>query len=307
MKYASPYYRRLLAIQDAGVRGLKKKLTQALLGKGQESEIQWDEFRDMLSRVLLIADLAGRASAYVSAGIPGKKEPIKNSHIKALYADDPMFKIMPFVRAVNFMLTRASIPFHEVEALSRAAKNRAFWVAGVTKMETLDLLKNKLAMIPAGQMESTAEFVKFAREAAQSISDSHAETILRTNVSRAFNQAHVSETANKMGKYVALLRLDEVHDNRTRGNPNGLYPSPRHPHWQMDGYIASPHDPVWSVITPPNGYNCRASTTPITWETAQKKGWATSDGKRKMDAIRRHNGGRQKLLDSKIYPDAGFQ
>ena len=306
MKYASPFYRRLLAIQDAGVRGVNRRLTRALLATGQDSDKHWDEFRDMLSRVLLIADLAGRASAHAGAGVPHAKEPVEKTKIKALYADDPMFKIMPFVRAVNFMLTRASIPFHEVQALSHAAKNRAFWVAGLTKIETLDLLKKKIATFPAGKMGSTSEFIRFARDAAGSISDSHAETILRTNVSRAFNQAHVSETANKMSKYVALLRLDEVHDNRTRGNPNGLYPSPMHPHWQMDGYIASPHDPIWSVITPPNGYNCRASTTPITWDTAQKKGWSTPDGKLKMDAIRRHNGLRQKLLDAKIYPDAGF-
>lgn len=295
MRTASPYYRRMLAIQSAGEKTLNKKLAAAIAGKDDSA---WREFEDGLRRAIFISMLAGVASARVLD--PSRLH--RPGHVRSHYADDAMFKISPFERAVRFMTSRASIPDRRVEELSLLARKRAFWITGVTKMETVELFKRRIADFAAGKSVPVSEFVR----AAKAISDSHAETVLRTNLSRAFNQAHVDEVAGEMGKFVALLRLDEVHDNRTRGNPNGLYPNPDRPHWQMDGYLAAPRDPVWSIITPPNGYNCRASTTAITWDTAERMGLLS--GKRTLNhsRIRSKNGIRQKLIDSGVYPDPGF-
>src|SRR5262249_30012823 len=105
----------------------------------------------------------------------------------------------------------------------------------------------------------------------------------------------------------ALWVLHEIHDRRTRGNPGGLYPDAG-PHYQMDGFIEAPSNPVWAAIgwPGPAGFNCRRSVAPMTWATAQQRGFADESNQLIQSAIDAHNGPRWGYIASGAYPDPGF-
>lgn len=87
-----------------------------------------------------------------------------------------------------------------------------------------------------------------------------AETIARTNVLDSFNQAALSVYADPdLGDFVEALEYSAIMDSRTT-------PFCR----AYDGRVFARNDPVWSTITPPNHFNCRSTTIPVTalddWE-----------------------------------------
>jgi len=80
------------------------------------------------------------------------------------------------------------------------------------------------------------------------------ETIARTNITTAFNQAQLSVYAEpQLGDFVAGLEYAATLDSRTTEFCNAY-----------NGRRFKRNDPVWSTITPPNHFNCRSVMIPIT-------------------------------------------
>jgi hypothetical protein len=102
-----------------------------------------------------------------------------------------------------------------------------------------------------------------------------------------------------------LWRIKEVMDNRTRGNPLGLYPHDGH-HWQVNGYVNVMEEIVRQGCVPPCGRNCRAILVPVGWREAGRLGLITADGDVDRAAVRAYNGDRQGYIDRGQYPDARF-
>lgn len=109
----------------------------------------------------------------------------------------------------------------------------------------------------------------------------------------------------EMQSETALWCLREVRDNRTCGNPDGLYPRAG-PHFLMNGFLERPDHPVWAIIWPPNGLRCRASISPMPWSEAIAAGFATKNRKLIRSAINKWNGKRWRLIKSGRYPDPGY-
>lgn len=81
-----------------------------------------------------------------------------------------------------------------------------------------------------------------------------AETIARTNVMEAFQQARLAVYADPgMGDFVEALEYSAILDDRTT-------PFCR----AADGRVYPRGDAVWSRITPPNHFNCRSLLIPVT-------------------------------------------
>lgn len=80
------------------------------------------------------------------------------------------------------------------------------------------------------------------------------ETIARTNISDAFNQASLAVyTDPDLGDFVEAFEYTSILDSRTTDFCR-----------RYDGRIFMKNDDVWRNITPPNHFNCRSTLIPVT-------------------------------------------
>lgn len=122
------------------------------------------------------------------------------------------------------------------------------------------------------------------------------ETVYRTNINRAQSQGRLDICRDEMvRKFVPLMRFRSTKDTRTRET-----------HRKMDGYIATVDQIDRMGIPTPLGFNCRCSWTPVPISTAVSQGFCDEDGVPDFEAIKRHNGDKQTLIDKGLVPDTGF-
>lgn len=201
----------------------------------------WDRFRELFARAYIIADLIGRLGVANEARTLGRR---------VSYAEPLMTGRWDI--AINQFMSKVPMAKALVKKMMPIAKQKAFWVTGIESIEALGKIQELIAQRLTGQAPQR-EFIQQTQEdAAQSLSAARLETVMRTNVMTALNEGAMEEQKS-LGKSVSLLRLNEVHDPRTRGAPGTDNPGK---HWQMDGFIESPNHPIWLKIRPPNGFNC---------------------------------------------------
>jgi SPP1 gp7 family putative phage head morphogenesis protein len=128
------------------------------------------------------------------------------------------------------------------------------------------------------------------------LTTSRLETVLRTNTNRAATEG-LAETMRepKVQAFVPLVEYSATGDNRTRPTHQGL-----------DGYIGTMEMFDRQGIAPPCGFNCRCALIPVPAARALERGWTDVDGNVNYDALNRHNGKRQQLIDTRQIPDPGF-
>lgn len=103
-----------------------------------------------------------------------------------------------------------------------------------------------------------------------------------------------------------LWEIREVMDERTRGNPRGIYADDGF-HWQVNGYVNTMAEIVRQGCVPPCGRNCRARLAPVSWAEAERLGLVNADGSLDFAAVRAYNGERQGYIDRGQYPDPRFR
>lgn len=91
-------------------------------------------------------------------------------------------------------------------------------------------------------------------------SRAYAETVYRTNATAAYaiGQRRIA-AAPELAGVVAGFMFDATMDRDTRAN-----------HAAADGFVARAMDPAWSRLTPPLGFNCRCSISPVTRQEAER-------------------------------------
>lgn len=313
----------LAALEPAYLNALRARL------EGGNDAEHWQRFRRTFGRSLILSHLIGRASLLTNLRLQGVRVPVANPTIQpgefARYAEDIVTG--PFWEAIDVFRSKIPNLRQVVDRLTPYTKARAFWVSEVESHQAIARVRdyitkslegqhpNKAIVKPSGKVTmvvegSRADFVDtFNADAATlHLTRNRLQTVFRTNIMGALNEGQFAQIQSPgVQSEVALLMLDEVHDKRTRGNPSGLYPDAS-PHFQMDRFVAAPHDPVWNVIRPPNGYNCRASISPVTWERAEEMGLADAENKRLfLQRIQAYNGKRLEYIASGEYPDKGFR
>jgi len=183
----------------------------------------------------------------------------------------------------------------------------AFFVTGMTQRQveqTRDLLaqvvRQEASVSVAGKKLQTigvGDFVsKTVLETGTDLTAARLETVYRTNLNRAQTQGRLDVCRDPVVKqFVPLMRFRATKDGRTRET-----------HRAMDGFVATTEQIDAMGIAAPLGFNCRCSWAPISIATAVAQGWCDEDGNPDHEAIRRHNGQRQSLIDKGMVPDAGF-
>jgi hypothetical protein len=261
--------------------------------RGEDAEPYWERFRTVFIRAYVLADIIGRLGVANEARTLGRRLP---------YAE-PMVTGSWDAAIAQFM-TKLPMARQLVDRLLPVAKKKAFWVTGIESTEALSKIQERIAERLSGELvEDTSGFVHGVQaEFAEQLSTARLETVMRTNVMTALNEGAMEEQKT-LGDSVALLRLNEVHDHRTRGAPGTNNPGK---HWQMDGFVESPNHSIWQKITPPNGYQCRGNVSVIGWASAERLGFAR-DGGLIQSRLDEHNAARWEIINAGEYPDAGFQ
>ncbi len=321
----TPEIQSLQAASLAALRPLYVKAITAQI-EGVGSDDAWAEFRRVLIRSFFFADLIARAEVAAKIGPDAINNPAITTDDVKLYAEDTTLVTAPFWDAIN--LFRARIPqlAQVVKSASGSAKARAFWVTDIESKTALVKIKDRIAVNLEGvrsvavpdEATGTVEehhaglpaFIQSQRQAAIGLTDARLETVYRTNLSAALNAGTNAQlTEPETMDETALWVLHEVHDRRTRGNPNGLYPYPKFaPHWQLDGFIEAPNHPVWKRIgwPGPADFNCRRSLSPMVWATAIQMGLATKDRHLIQSAIDAKNGNKWGFINRGEYPNPAF-
>lgn len=169
----------------------------------------------------------------------------------------------------------------------REAHQRAFTVAGVTKMDVLesireevertlregqtfrdfqDNLEEKLRELGWwGEKEVVDPETGEVREV--DLSQPHRlRTIYQTNLQTSFAKGRY-DTQSSTTDALPFWKYDAVMDPATR-------PS----HAALNGKVFRADDPIWNKLYPPNGWNCRCTVQALTRGQLQRQGLEVSDG-----------------------------
>lgn len=183
----------------------------------------------------------------------------------------------------------------------------AFFVTGMTPRQIKQTQQLLARVIRGEEAVSTAgkaieqigvgDFVSLATlETGTDLTAARLETVYRTNLNRAQSQGALDVCREEIvQRFVPLMRFSATRDKRTRPT-----------HRAFDGYIATVTQIDAQGIPTPLGFNCRCAWIPVPIAEAVRLKLCDEDGAPDFDAIRRHNGARQRLVDTAQLPDAGF-
>lgn len=177
-----------------------------------------------------------------------------------------------FEEALRVLQSKVALPPDEYKKLSELARQKAFTVGGITRLDILqDLLNELQRTITEGQ--TLQEFKanirnRMAEKGWRGTTPYRLETIFRTNLQTAF----------QVGRYQQMKRpevvemrpywlYDAVNDGATR-------PS----HRALDGMVRRHDDPFWEEWYPPNGFNCRCRVIPLSAEAVARRGLTIQSG-----------------------------
>lgn len=189
----------------------------------------------------------------------------------------------------------------------QAAHAGSFFVTGMTQEQIVaareilaKAVSGEVTVSVAGKMVETMGVGDFVAhtvlQTGTDLTAARLETVFRTNINRAQSQGRLDICRDPtVRKFVPLMRFRATKDKRTRLS-----------HRQFDGFVATVEQIDAQGIPTPLGFNCRCTWTPIPIAIAVRDGFCDEDGRPDFQAITKHNGGRQELVNKGLVPDIGF-
>ncbi len=163
--------------------------------------------------------------------------------------------------AIEYWKSRIPVSNKEIAALTKEAKERAFYVAGLAKLDQVNLIHNELLKA----LENGTTLKTFKENIAEVIKKQgwdkrRIETLFQTNMQTAY-QAGRWKGVQKTKKYLPYLEYSSVLDTRTR-------PA----HSVLHGIVFPADHPFWDSHYPPNGFNCRCTAVQLSEYQVKKEG-----------------------------------
>lgn len=163
--------------------------------------------------------------------------------------------------AIEYWKSRIPVSNKEIAALTKEAKERAFYVAGLAKLDQVNLIHNELLKA----LENGTTLKTFKENIAEVIKKQgwdkrRIETIFQTNMQTAY-QAGRWKAVQRTKKYLPYLEYSSVLDTRTR-------PA----HSVLHGIVFPADHPFWDSHYPPNGFNCRCTAVQLSEYQVKKEG-----------------------------------
>lgn len=163
------------------------------------------------------------------------------------------------------VMTRA-----QFDSLEASARQKAFTVAQVESMDTLEKIRDVMAeTIKEGvDLQTFRERILTAVDEGTFMSDAHLENVFRTNVQTAFSDGQMAVLSHPFvrGGFPYAV-YEAIHDDRVR-----------HEHLALETFgiegtnIYRIDDPVFQLFRPPFAWNCRCSWIAMTVRQAARKG-----------------------------------
>lgn len=291
-----------------------------LLLRGLPAGALFDRIRKQTSRNWVIAALLGHAAQVRSLrakGLIGKPsdEGFVEAPIEILEnseRDQPDLFSVPFVDALNVF--RGEVPDLQfvIDGLLSEAQRRLALPENDPESQIVSVIERAGSIVSrrlqvGGEPVSREVANRAVARIAGDISVRQLDTSTRTTVMQAYNSGSANQIRRSID-VVPVMELSEIRDKRTRGNRSGENPDAG-PHYQMDGFAAPTDDEVWSIIMPPNGWNCRAHVRGVSVAECRRRRWIieTPFGE-VVDAARMRSQFRRQwaFITSGAYPDPGF-
>ena len=219
---------------------------------------------------------------------------------------------LPPERAVEYFQAKGLRITSGWRDMQPAAHAGAFTVAGVLKGEVLQEIRSALDVaLTSGQPfeqflkglkprlkargwwgiaadPETGEVIK-----GRAMTPQRLRTVYQTNMQSAY----------MAGRYKAQL---ENADRRPYWQYSAILDSRTRPrHRALNGRIFRYDDPVWGVLYPPNGYNCRCRVKTLSLAEFNDEGGALSQGEGRMETIDVDLGGKRGSIPVTGYRDPG--
>lgn len=295
---------------------LQRATYETVVGNYEAANAAWVEYEQKLAKNSFVMLLAGHA-AVVKRLKRRKLTPPRIRPTTAKFSIEIQSrKTLPFLEAARMF--SKDIPEVEglVEELIRAANQIA---SAYTEKEMatapramvkriVDALQKAAPTAAEGSVLTYADPEAVAAAIQSSLGFKVAQDRMATDYRTALMDSFNAGSYQRMQESKAVIpvyMLSEIKDRRTRGNPHGLYPDAG-PHYQMDGFCAVSDDPIWGLVWPPNGYNCRADVIALTYPECQKRGWIKDDGTLDRQKIHNQFVKQRRFVESGEYPDKGF-
>lgn len=163
--------------------------------------------------------------------------------------------------AAAYWKSKVPMTNKEAMALTEEARKRAFYAAGLAKLDQVNLIHGALLQA----LEQGQSIKDFKKNIAGVIKKAgwdgrRIETIFNTNMQTAY-QAGRWKSIEKNKKRFPYLQYSSVIDNRTRAS-----------HAALHGIVYPVDHAFWNSHYPPNGFNCRCTAVQISKYYAEKEG-----------------------------------
>jgi len=186
--------------------------------------------------------------------------------------------ILPFEEAYKRFKKKITLSSSEFDELVEKAKSEAYRIAGIESKRIVAMTKKALEENFDNKREWKKEVKEILNKNGYDLKGNHYDTIYRTNVFQSYSVAQWYEYQATKKQFPAL-KYTAIMDSRVR-------PS----HSALNGKVFMLDDPIWGIIYPPNGYNCRCTTIPVS--------------KKKLKNVKVENGESEEWRDFKV--DDGF-
>lgn len=168
---------------------------------------------------------------------------------------------LPPEKAVEYLASKGLKITNSWRDMLRDAHNKAFTVAGVTKLEVLQNIKDKLI----DALNNGDTVTDFAKSLGDVLPKYRLDTIYRTNLQSAY----------MAGRRESMLRAVNTH-------PYWMYvavmdEATRPSHALLNGKVYPADDEFWDYYFPPIDYNCRCRVRPLTPSEVERKGLDVSE------------------------------
>ncbi len=176
-----------------------------------------------------------------------------------------LFGPVPHKQAVSFIKDKPAVARGVFALLLPEIQARAFTVAGIESVKTLQALRDRIADVPAGadwdevKKELADTISPYLREgegaeadaSARAAGERRAELLLRTHGFQAYNAAQY-EVMLRQKDVFPYWRYQTAQDDKVRDS-----------HAALDGVVLPADDPFWQTHFPPWDFNCRCQVVPL--------------------------------------------
>jgi SPP1 gp7 family putative phage head morphogenesis protein len=189
-------------------------------------------------------------------------------------APEPVIRFPIIEKAARNLAERNVMTRTDFDRLDAEARQRAFTVARVNSLETLQQIRDKLAkQVAEGGAGGTLHAFKrdmqpVIQEAGPALSKAHIENVYRTNIASAYSSGQKAVIdAPVIRSLFPYVLWTATHDNRTRADHLAMETA------GIDGTaIFRADDPLLRKVWPPAGYNCRCHVIMLTLRDAARRG-----------------------------------